>query len=385
MSSPSSKNTKVVSCYCNWPECENYHSLILAEAPAGHFWRLPPIRIQFKEKDPSKMTISKSAFWQSIVRHLRSGEKFSSSPSELFIYPHHFPSSFWEWNVKQPMNKNICTPLSKSDAAMVSRHDLSHDRFSTVTNSILVLHSRSLSRQQSTLLPAWSDKYKVMYAKSPFVSRNEVSTYTQSLTSGSNKPPKHMSSTISLEMQLQNKEAVTLITEPSSIPTGIENENCIIPNEVTSQSTSYIVPESSTLLTPCNIFLAKSKYYDTMKILYEEAKGNTAVFKTNESVIMISKLLSKVYDDSSPFELSYEGMTYYPCINGVGITKNDTCELYSIRKHNTGRDMLCSSCQQQQTTKLRNRNRLVLTPSRKRPYTAMSPIELLASYSTAQK
>ena len=87
-----------------------------------------------------------------------------------------------------------------------------------------------------------------------------------------------------------------------------------------------------------------------MKILYEAAKGNTEVFQTNESVIMILKLLSKVYDDNSSFELSYGGMKYYPCINGIGITKNDTCDLYSIRKYNTGRDTLCSSCQQQQTT-----------------------------------
>ena len=102
MESLSSMNTKVVSCHCNRLECELFRSTFLAKAPVGHHWKQPPLRIQFKEKDPANMTISKSAYWQSILRHLRSNDKLTASPSELFIHPHHFPTSFWEWNDQQP-------------------------------------------------------------------------------------------------------------------------------------------------------------------------------------------------------------------------------------------------------------------------------------------
>ena len=105
MESLSSINTKVVSCYCNWPECENFRKIFLAKAPAGHFWKQPPLRIQFKEMDPANMTISKSAYWQSILRHLRSKEKLTASPSELFIHPHHFPTIFWDWNNQQRIKR----------------------------------------------------------------------------------------------------------------------------------------------------------------------------------------------------------------------------------------------------------------------------------------
>ena len=122
------------------------------------------------------MTVSKSAYWQSIVRHLRYSDKMITPPTELFIHPHHFPTSFWQWNDQQPMKKNICTPLSKSDATLISKHDLGHDRYTKSSNSIFVLHKRSLSKQQSTCVPAWCLKYKDMYAKSPFASRNGVKT-----------------------------------------------------------------------------------------------------------------------------------------------------------------------------------------------------------------
>ena len=72
-------------------------------------------------------------------------------------------------------------------------------------------------------------------------------------------------------------------------------------------------------------------------------------------------------------------------MDGVGITKNDTCDFFPIRIHNIGKDMMCSSCQHQQTSQLRNINRLVLTPARKSPYTSMSPIDLTASYNRSQQ
>ncbi len=71
-----------------------------------------------------------------------------------------------------------------AEASLISDHDLSHDRYTKTSKSIFVQHNRSLSKQQSTYVPAWSQKYKVMYAKSPFTSRNEVRTLVKLLTIG---------------------------------------------------------------------------------------------------------------------------------------------------------------------------------------------------------
>ena len=146
-----------------------------------------------------------------------------------------------------------------------------------------------------------------------------------------------------------------------------------------------MIPESSARLTPLSIFPPRSKYYDTLETLYKEAKGDSTVFHSNECVLMISKMLSKVYEDRSTFELSVKNMSYHPCMNGIGITKNDTCDLFSIRLYNLGKEMLCRSCQLQQTSQLRNTNRLVLNPTRKRPHTSMSPIDLTSSYNKYQQ
>ena len=143
-----------------------------------------------------------------------------------------------------------------------------------------------------------------MYAKSPFVSRSEVRTLVTSLNTGSRISFKPHSSTICLEKQINSTVSVPSITEPSSTPYEIKNENDLI-------MPAHMIPESSVLLTPNNIFPLKSNYYDTMKMLYKEAEGDNKIFQTNECGIMISKMLSKVYEDRSSFELSVKNISYW--------------------------------------------------------------------------
>ena len=81
---------------------------------------------------------------------------------------------------------------------------------------------------------------------------------------------------------------------------------------------------------------SESKYYDTTKMLYKEAKGDIKIFQTNEFAIMISKMLSKVYEDRSSFELSVKNMSYYPYMNGIGITKM-LHVIFFIRIYNIGK------------------------------------------------
>ena len=383
MASLNKKKTKVISCYCNWPECEKYCSVIKANGPSGHHWKLPPIRFQFKERQPAKMYVTKSAFWQSVVFNLRSGEKITSSPSEIFINPHHFPLSFWQWNDKQLMKINICTPLSKSDAILISNHDLSHDRFYKDSNTVFKLHSKSIFMDKSTYGPI-PDRFKLMYVKSPFVSRMEVRSLVHTLETVKNKAPKLHSSSITFDNHQQTK-IIHTPHEPSSTPIDLSIENCYEHVNAKPQSELLNLSLSSSISEASSIFPSKYKCYQFLKNIFNNLNGDGIEFRKNQSFIMTSKMLSKVFDDETPIQLSSNGMTYYPCRNGVGITNNATCNLYSLRWTNTGKDMLCDSCQQTKTYELRNSNRLVLTPTRKRPYNSMSPQELSSSYNNVLK
>ena len=142
MSSPPNEIPYYYPCYCDWAECEKYSNILHSKAPSEHPWHSIPIRIQFKERMPSKMTVTKSAFWQSVRRHLRSNVDIPLSPSEITIHRHHFPTSFLDWNERQSSKRSICTSLSMPEALLISNHDLSHDRFTNVTNSVFTLHNK---------------------------------------------------------------------------------------------------------------------------------------------------------------------------------------------------------------------------------------------------
>ena len=384
MTSPTKDNTKVVLCCCDWPECETFHKIIQAKGPDGHPWRLPPIRIQFPERDPKLMFPTKSAFWQSVVRYLRSKQGSSQSPSEVFIYPHHFPFSFWDWNNNQKTKKNICTPFKKSEAHLLSKHDLSHDRYSKLCNSVFTFYNISLKNQQSTYIPP-SDKFKYLYVKSPFVTRNEVSSYVHTLNNALNKKIKLQSSTLNTETYKNESTSSSSVAEPSSMPSPISSEVSLQHHRSIVHTKTDNTPQHPLIPTPSMIFPPVYKYYDAMRFIFHPLKGDVTAFCMNESVLMISKMIAKVYEVNTSFDLSLNNMSYVPCINGIGPTQNVTCNLYSIRRHNTGRVMLCSSCQKIQTSELRAINRQVSTPTRKRPYQTMSPEELFKSYSSSQK
>ena len=86
-----SKNKR--KCYCSWTECEFFRSIIISNSDPTHPWTNDPIRIQFQETDPSKMTINKYAYYQSISRHLLDKVYMSVLPSSNFLYPRNFPIS----------------------------------------------------------------------------------------------------------------------------------------------------------------------------------------------------------------------------------------------------------------------------------------------------
>ena len=69
------------------------------------------------------------------------------------------------------INTTVSIPFDSSYQSL--RHDLSHDRFTNVSNSVFTLNNHSIITRQSMYEPH-ADRFKLMYVKYPFVSRNEV-------------------------------------------------------------------------------------------------------------------------------------------------------------------------------------------------------------------
>ena len=78
-------------CHYNWQECESLRKLIIAQNSIDHPWTQQPIRIQFQERGIEKMSINKYALFKSLKQHLYSHDGISKIPSNIYLYPHHFP------------------------------------------------------------------------------------------------------------------------------------------------------------------------------------------------------------------------------------------------------------------------------------------------------
>ena len=90
-------------CYCDRIECEALHQCLQVSAPLNHPWRIDMIRVQLHERNPMKMSDKKKwAFLESIHRHQSSSETIVIIPSDIWIHPHHFPTSLLEY--REDMN-----------------------------------------------------------------------------------------------------------------------------------------------------------------------------------------------------------------------------------------------------------------------------------------
>ena len=293
MALDTAKKSKVVSCYCNWPECEKYHSIIQARSPIGHKWRLSPLRIQFTERDPAKMYVTKSTFWQFIVRRLRLRESITLAQSEIFVHPDHFPLLFWKWNDSQPSKKNICTPLTKSAANQICRHDQSHDRFTNVSNSVFSLHNHSIVKQQSTYEPP-ANRFKLKYAKSPFVSRNEVKSLVQTITNVTGTRCKLPSSSFTSEIDIDKIKLSSIILAPLSTPSDLSANNIPVSTLTTSPTTRTQSPMISLPPISYDIFPSKYMCYTTLRLIYQYLHKSLSAFRCNEYMMVTNHLLLNI-------------------------------------------------------------------------------------------
>ena len=385
MSTPPNDKPYYYPCYCDWIDCEKISNIIQSQAPPGHPWRSIPIRVQFKERQPSKMTVTKSAFWQSARRHLRSNAKIPMTPPEITIHRHHFPTSFLDWNERLLSKRSICTSLNMNEAALISSHDLSHDRFTTVSNSVFTLHNRSIGKQQSTINPT-NEKLKKKYVKSPFTTLHEVQSYIQTVTKARNLKKNDYITSISFEKRLDPPE-------PAINPTGNENEFFSIPPDVSDtlikrtcdrEVTSPNPTKFASIPTPSSIFPSKALLHDTLISTFYTLKGDLNIFMMNPTVQATAKMLFKFYEDDTKINLCMNNQVYYPCNNGKQICLNNTCEYFSI-SHRHHDNKLCSSCQKNRHDGKHNENRIVCTPKRKRPFSSLSPQDKVSAYSKSEQ
>ena len=80
-------------CSCKWPNCENLRSSLITTLKADHVWCHNILRIVFKNRDPKTMSVKQFALYNSIRRHILKDTVQKIVPSEIYIYPHHFPTT----------------------------------------------------------------------------------------------------------------------------------------------------------------------------------------------------------------------------------------------------------------------------------------------------
>ena len=180
MESSETSRLQTRRCYCDWMDCEGYRQSIKSKAPPNHPWNMEMIRIQFRERDPSKLTPKKWAFVQSVQRHLRSRDTLSKVPHAIWIHPHHFPNALLEWRRNQ-RKVNLITPLTLLQAEEISAIDNGLRRMFEQTNSVLSLHNKNITKLGFVKSPI-SAIYSKKFVQSPFSTMNEIKLYISSIT-----------------------------------------------------------------------------------------------------------------------------------------------------------------------------------------------------------
>ena len=146
------------------------------------------------------------------------------------------------------------------------------------------------------------------------------------------------------------------------------------------------VAKPSTLLsipTQSSLFPSKVKLHQTLRLIYSTLNGDNIAFMANPTVQSIAKMLYKFYQDDTQLHLFKNDMVYYPCNNGKQLYLINTCQYYSLSQKFSD-SKLCHSCKEDKDATKHNDKRIVVSPSRKRPYNSLSHQDKALAYKRKQ-
>ena len=78
-------------CVCKWEECESFRRILISDNDKSHVWNGNIMRIQFKKTNLIRMTNKQFTLFTSIRFHLLSSAYDNLVPTDIYLYPHHFP------------------------------------------------------------------------------------------------------------------------------------------------------------------------------------------------------------------------------------------------------------------------------------------------------
>ena len=362
-------------CYCDWPQCESFFNSIKSGALSNHPWNAKTIRVQFKQRLPSELTSKAFTFLKSVHKHLRSNEVILVVPSSISIHPHHFPTALLEWKSQNP-KIGIVTPLTLTQARLISEHDKGNRRFIEYTNSMKYLHNHQL--HQSYMITPHSPTTDDLYIQSPFSTLQDIVSFVSSINRRQifkptlpivSLPIPSTPETTPSDLTCYEESVTEHINDEDSIDSTYDND--------TQSINHHAVPSTLVHISPSTISFVPSiqQLHYMLRTKFAELNRDYDTFKRNSIVKQIAKLLHRYYEDDSTVSLSnvsQSPMIYYICNKSKLTPYHDSCEFFNLKTRLLD-NVLCASCYQATAYDLRRKKRLVTSPSRKRPFTSMSP------------
>ena len=297
------------------------------------------IRIQFRERDPSKLTPKKWAFVQSVQRNLRSRDTLSKIPHAIWIHPHHFPTALLEWRRNQ-RKRNLITPLTLLQAKEISTIDNGLRRMFEQTNSVLSLHNKNITKLGFFKSPI-SAIYSKTCVQSPFATMNEIKLYISSITNRvTTRRIKYDSLT---PLDKESHEPASADQAPSNAPAGYSLMT-VSSNDITALQSDVVTQSMCTIQQSTSVIPTKDTLFGVLIATFTKCKGNSDTFKVLPEVQNIAKLLHRYYEHDSPFHLGSDSMIYYPCNKGNYSIKNDGCKYFNVYNRIYQHAVFCDSC-----------------------------------------
>ena len=103
---------------------------------------------------------------------------------------------------------------------------------------------------------------------------------------------------------------------------------------------------------------------------YLESGSNKQSFVERNSVMEIGKLLTKYYENVDTVMLK-NNVYFYPC-KGTSSNESVQCKYFSIRERALNRNVFCTGCYPYIERQQYKKERLVESPTRKRPFNSLS-------------
>ena len=419
------RKTPIRKCSCTWKDCGLYTKQLNEVAPENHPWRSSVIRIITSAVSTQNQTENKVTFNRSIQHYLFDNGRIEM-PSTVFIAPHHFPVSLFNWRQSNP-NSRFTDYLSRKEAELISSESYSMNIISASHNSVFHVHNTFHTRADNSRRPVTST-YKCWYVQSPMSTRYDITSFIKSTCRTESKYI-HASHRHDLVFDSYVDSSDEMINDPNEDIDHSEYQDpdislqilCIQPEPFRYEDdhiSKHTLSPDIELFFPINRHVAyefnvahkipfQTSTYSAQPVIdkdimdstdeslrsptpplipcvkdlhrllikkYEKYGETIDLFSNRTSVKEIAKILTVFHQHKSPFALAENKVFYYPCATSHNPSCTD-CLMFSIHSYAFDREVFCSMCKNNIKKKKRKINRTVESPSRKRPYNCLTDNE----------